>query len=552
MRLKRLCVVAILGLMVLSSTVFAANVEDALTPCPEDSIYTVLKLNDTGNFLKWVFSSENIETFMPLILTQEDSNEIIGAIEMISMFAENTPLKSIAFVGGIHGNKTPEPFFQMALTVGEGSTSIVRRIEDGSATPVDIAKLLLGNDNPLAPLVESMIKVEKSSDNILRIDNEVFVKAYDGLVLVALSEDGIKAAMNALDHADMRFFETKPRKFSTQDFILLHTDAKTITLLDDDEETVEAQKELEKYFEKPIHVEFAFERIPDKFTILTAVNLREALKKEYADKLFSKTEALTPVKGGYMTLTGEKSPLLAFGGYVDIASARNDPALLPFWKMGAMQLKNRFGIAEDDLVKFLDGPFSINVNDSVVFEGFNIPAVYISQTGKEGSAANIYNTLAKSRHFHKVQEGVLQIDSSLSPVACLIQDKGETLGVNFAELANITKTPELAPNLQALADREAISALWLDFAGIQTWVKDTGVLLMLEPIAKFMGYGEIIEAVKDIINAKLSVPSMSIACESIENFRTEFNITEVKPEEGLMSKVVKIARKYIKTDKESD
>ena len=281
MKLKRLCVVAILGLMIFSGTVFAANVEDALTPCPEDSIYTVLKLNDTGKFLKWVFSSENIETFMPLILMQEESNEIIGAIEMISMFAENTPLKSLACVVGVQGSNMSEPFFQVALTVGEGSTSIVRKIEDGSATPVDIAKLLLGNDNPLAPLAESMIKVEKASDNILRIDNEVFVKAYDGLVLVALSEDGVKAAVNALDHADLRMFEAKPRKFKSQDFAILHLDPKTAKLLDDDDEV----EDLDKYFEKPLNVEFDFERVPDKFTISTAVNLLEALKKEYLDKL---------------------------------------------------------------------------------------------------------------------------------------------------------------------------------------------------------------------------------------------------------------------------
>ena len=484
---------------------------------------------------------------MPLIIAQEDSNEIIGAIEMISMFAENTPLKSLAFVVGVQANKVSEPFFQMALTVGEGSTSIVRRIEDGTATAVDIAKLLLGNDNPLAPLAESIIKVEKADDNILRVDNELFIKAYDGLVLLALSEDGIKSAINALDHADMRMFENKPRKFNSQDFALLHIDAKTAKLLDDEDEV----DDLDKYFEKPLNVEFDFKRVPDKFTISTAINLLEALKKEYADKL-DKMKALTPVKGGYINLVGEKSPLLAFGTYLDIASMMNEPELLPFWKMATIQLKNRFGITEDDLVKFLDGPFSVNVNDSVVFEGFNIPAIYISQTGKEGAAENIYKTIAKSRHFHKVQEGVLQIDSSLSPVAFLIQDKGEALGINFADLANISKTPELQPELADVMNRESISTIWLDFAGLQNWVKDSGVLFMMEPFAKFMGYGEIFDAVKDVITAKLSVPSFSICCESMETFRTEFNIAEIDAKDGFMSKVIKIARKYITTDKKSD
>ncbi len=549
MRLRRLCVIAILGLIVFSGSVFAANVEDALTPCPENSVYAVLKLNDTGKFLKWVFSSENIETFMPLILTQEDSNEIIGAIEMISMFAENTPLKSLAFVGGVQSSNTSEPFFQVALTVNEGSTSIVKRIENGTATAVDIAKLLLGNDSPLAPLAVSIIKVEKASDNILRIDNEVFVKAYDGLVLVALSEDGIKVAMNALNNSDKRMFEAKPRKFNSQDFALLHFDSKTAKLLDDDNEEFE---DLEKYFDKPFELEFDFERVPDKFTIMTALNLLDSLKKEYADKLAKKIETIPAVKGGYMSLVGEKSPVLAFGGVIDVAAVRDDPELLPFWKIATNQMKNRFGITEKDLVNFFDGPLSVNVNDSVVFEGFSVPAIYISQTGKNGAAANIYNTIAKSRHFHKVQEGVLQIDSSLSPIACLVQNKGETLGINFAELANISKTPELAPSLQNLMNRKAVSSIWIDFAGIQNWIRESGVLLMLEPLAKFTGYGEVFDAVKDIINSKFSVPSLSICCESIEIFRTEFNITEVDAKDGFMSKVIKIARKYITTDKKSD
>ena len=147
---------------------------------------------------------------------------------------------------------------------------------------------------------------------------------------------------------------------------------------------------------------------------------------------------------------------------------------------------------------------------------------------------------------------MLQIDSSLSPVACLIQDKGETLGISFAELANISKTPELTSSLQDLMNREAISAFWIDFAGLQDWIKESGVLFMLEPFAKFMGYGEIFDAVKDVITAKLSVPSFSICCESLETFRTEFNIVEVDAKDGLMSKVIKIARKYLTVDKKED
>ena len=549
MKFKKLCVMAILGLMIFSGTVFAANVEDALTPCPEESVYGVLKLSDTSAFLKWIFSSENIELFMPLILMQEESNEIIGAIEMISMFTENTPLKSIALVVGAQGDKVPVPFFQIALTANEEMDPIVKRIADGSATAVDIAKLLLGKDNPLAPLVVSMIKIEKTDENILRIDNELFVKAYDGIVLASLSEEGVKAAVNALDHSDMRLLEAKPRKFNSPDFALLHIDAKTSKLLDDEKDKDEDDIDLEEYFDKPLHLEFDFARVPDKFTIKTAMNFFEALKKEYAEKLAK--EATQPVKGGYINLAGEQSPLLAFGGVIDLSPVKDNPDALAYWKIAVGQLKNRFGITEDDILNFFKGPFSVNVNDNVGFEGFKIPAVYISQTGKEGAAENVYNTLAKSPHFQKVQEGVLQLDSSISPIACFVQNKGQTLGINLAELENLSKTPELKPTAKELMERESISSLWLDFEGVQAWINESGVLVMLEPVSKFMGFGEIFDSAKEIITAKLSVPSMSICCESLEVFRTEFNINpDVKAGEGFLSKVIKIARKYIESNKD--
>ncbi len=53
--------------------------------------------------------------------------------------------------------------------------------------------------------------------------------------------------------------------------------------------------------------------------------------------------------------------------------------------------------------------------------------------------------------------------------------------------------------------------MWIDFAGIQSWIVDAenGVLAVLGPIAKFSGYGEIYDAAKEILDAKLSVPSVS-------------------------------------------
>ncbi|MBQ9419639.1 MAG: hypothetical protein IJU31_04600 [Synergistaceae bacterium] len=69
---------------------------------------------------------------------------------------------------------------------------------------------------------------------------------------------------------------------------------------------------------------------------------------------------------------------------------------------------------------------------------------------------------------------------------------------------------------------------------------------MAEPLAKITGNGEIFEAVKDILYTKLSVPSMSLYSDSLEVAHMEFAIDEeVKAEEGLMSKLVKLGRKFM-------
>ena len=544
MKAKRFLLAALLGVFVFTGGAFAA-VEDALTPVPEQSVYAVLKLDDTSALLKWIFSQENIDTFMPLILASENSNEIMGAVEMISAFAQNTPLSSAAILVGVTGDKNPEPFFKMAFTAKPEAEIFVKKIADGSAEASDIAKLFIGKNNPMISIAESMIKVEKGEDNILQVDNELFLKAQDGMIIAGLSADDVKTGLNALNDESTRLFTAKTRRFAPKDFAWIHIDPVTLDTLDEDDEI--DIEEVKKYLEKPLDVELGFMRVPEKFLMSAAYNLKEALSKEYFKKTGMKKDYAN-VKGGYINLAGVKAPLIAFGGMLNINGLKLTEEGLAGWKEFVKQAKLRFGIAEDDLTNLFNGAMSFVMNDNVTVEGFKVPAVYVSQTGTDGAAEKIFANFEKSPHFHKVQEGILQIDSSLSPVPVLAARDGETLKLDLAELENISASPELKPALKELLDTEASSALWLDFAAVQSWIlaPENGVLTLLEPLARFSGQGEYFDAFKEILNARFTVPSMSVRSDSFEIIHTEFQIDEsVKAEDGLMSKLVKIARKFM-------
>ncbi|MBQ6001345.1 MAG: hypothetical protein IJL18_00655 [Synergistaceae bacterium] len=511
----------------------------------DDSVYFVLKLDDTASFLKWIASEENINLFMPLILKSEDSSDIIGGIEFFRAFAEKTPLKSAAIIVGMpNPDSKKQPFFQMAFTVDASMAETVRKISDGTAEDSDFAKLILGNDNPIAAIAQTMIKAEKLKDGGYRIDNEVFLKAEGDMLILAMNAEELEAAL-AARKGEGRLFGHVKRQFTEKDFMLIHVDYATLDKLDTDKNLDDADGIVNEFFDKPLNFELAFESLPEKFVLSFAVNLVEAVKKEYAAKM--KTP-VTPVKGSYISLSGTKNPLLALGGHLTLSVLKDSKETKKDWDEFARQLRVRFGISEEDTASFFDGAFSLTVNDSVTFEGFKIPAIYISQKGLKGAAGKIFEKLTKSPHFQKVQEGILQLDSSLSPISCLIQNKGETLGINFAELASLNGTPTVKPVLQSLLDAEGISALWIDFDEIRAWLTDAenGVMAMAIPMAKFAGYGEIADAVNEILTAEFSVPSFSFRAENVGKFRFEFANVKINAENGIIARAIKIYQKFSK------
>ena len=573
MRMRRILFIAVVSVLVTAGIASALSLEDlipakllsaskqaaepeisllpenALIPRAEESVYAVLRLDDTGAFFRWLMSAENIDTFMPLILKSKDSSDIIAVIEFIRAFADKTPIKSAAIILGAYSPDTKKPpFFQFAFTADSSVSPSVKRLTEGSAEDADFAKLLLGNDSPINAIAQTMIKAEKLDGNVYRVDNELFVKAEGDVILICGSEKELNESLASLKGADKRLFAKETRKFSDKDFAYIHVDYKTLDKLDDENSLKEADK-ITEYFDKPLNFELGFTSKPDKFTVSLAMNLIEAANRKYAEKLLAARKDVAPVKGSNMTISGTKSPLAAISGYLNLSAMKDSGKEgSDAWKELVRQMRVRFGISEAEFSSFFNGPFSAAFSDSVTYEGMKIPAAYISQTGIKGSAGKIFAYLTKSPHFKKVQEGILQLDPSLSPVSCLVQNKGETLGINFAELSSLTGKPELKPALQDLMNEAGVAAFWIDFEAIRDWLMDdeNGVFAAVLPMAKILGYSEIADAVMDVLKAEFSVPSFSLRAEDTETFRFEFANAKIDPKNGLFAKLVKIYHQFSK------
>ncbi len=555
MKVKKFTVIAVLVIALFAGSACAFQPEDTLSSRPEDSVYAVLKLQDASKFLQWLFSKENVEVFAPLLLDGKSELEILAASELVNALVSMTPIRSAAILSGMTKNDTKQKtrFIQAALTFSSEVSTTIKRIEAGLADASDVAKLIIG-DKFAADFAESMIKIEKEKDNIYRVNNDLFMSAVDNTVLLGSSVTEIRRAMKAASDKDTRLLTKKARRFTAEDFALLHADIHTASTINNNMKSKDVDEAI-KFFEKPLEIEFAFTREPDKFIVSVGGNFTEALRKKYADMLLAQTAKMPYVKGGNIDLAGiggTASPLAATGTYIDFDSLNEVDEWKSMLKAIIRNMRVRFGVADEETKALLSGPFSFVVNDTVTYEGFKIPAVYISQQGKKGAAANVYDKLTKSQHFSKVRDGILQLDSSISPVSCLVADKGEKLGVYFAELSSLEQKPVLKPALADLMNRESTSSSWIDFEGIQSWILDenNGVMMMLGPIMTFGGYGKYYKALQDVLTSELSVPSMSVWGKAPEFFHIEFAVKNINPENGLFMRIMK-AYKGLKAPAES-
>ena len=515
--LFRLGLVLSLSLCVFSAA-WAANPEDALSARPEDSVYFALRVDNLGDFLRWAVSERNLRTFAPLAELDEDSIKAITAI------LDKVPVKAAALAVGM--TKEGAPFFQAALA-GEGTNA---------------TELLLGADSPMAEMAESTLK-----------DSGLAFEVKDGLLLLGATPDDLKAGAEALEDEGKRL--SIQRRFAAKDFALFHVDftaLKPIAMMsaEDDEarkSLEENYKVLEDYFRAPFEVELDVESFADRCLISGATNVMEALNKKYAAEM---AEA-RPVPGGHIRLLGEGSPLFALGTCLNLESFKRHPALKEAIEQGVAMLKQT-GISEKDFTHLLSGGLSLVLGGgSFQYEGIKIPSLCLTQTGEDGAAASILGVLGgmEDLHLNPVQtEGwdkMLQVDSSVSPVPCLLGVQGETLLLGLTDAASLTAAPAPAPKLAELLGKDALAALYMDFAGIQSHLKSLGELIagFMPLVGEVTGQDSLSQAgnlVSELLNAKLSIPSFSLWGATAETFFMEFALADVPAGEGLWDKMVKV------------
>ena len=543
---KKIIAFTLIFVCIISGTALAAQTEDALTVRPEKSAYIVIKNEDLSGFLRWLISRNNMKAIAPIVDGLDESS-----IEMVASVVDNLPLKSAAISAGLikSGEKDTLPFFQAAFTLHPSASVIADKIEVASAEAKDIAGMLVGKDSPFVGLLETMIKVEREPGKILKVNNEIFMKAEKGVIFVGSDINELKSAYDAFSSGENALVKNFGRKFNASNFAIIHADFDTLALL---EETDKEIQEAKKYFAKPINIEFGFDSQPDKLTIGTAINILDALSEKYAKKI--KLMKVEPVKGGYISMAGiggNSSPFLATGGVVKITPEDLGKEGLEVAEELFKFLK-KFDITSADFFKLAEGASSLVIGaSSVPVEGFKIPSFFITKTGTAGTAEAIFNKIAAKPFFSVVQgsfEGwdkLLQADSSLSPASFLIGLRGDTLGLGACEVSAIGENKALKPTLENLLSRKSISSMWLDFAAIQDWFNndDNGVFAILTPLATFSGYGDVVLSLRKLLNAKLSVPSMAFYCASEEVFFFEFDLADVKPEEGFLVHAIDLYKK---------
>ncbi|MCR5347044.1 MAG: hypothetical protein K6E38_04640 [Fretibacterium sp.] len=502
------------------SAAWAANPEDALSARPKESMYVVLGLEDLGALLRWGLSEENLKTFAPLADLDEDS------IQMITSTLANIPVKSAALVVGMTAEGMP--FLQAALSGAEAE---------------NVGEFVLGKGNPMAPMIESMLQ-----------ESEIAFEMKDGLLLLSFGADCLKEGLSALEDESKRL--SIKRRFPAKDFALFHTDLETagtisVSMAEDDEARADAEeklKSLKNYFRAPIDVEMGFESFRDRFLISVGMNLREAMKPDFLKDF----ENLKPVPGGHISLLGEGSPLAALGSTLNLRSLRRYEELKETVDEGLEALKE-FGLSVKDIQSLVNGSFSLTVGGGFFqCEGIQVPNLYITQTGEDGAAAAVVNVLAAKEDLplNPVQaEGwdkTLQVDSAVSPVPCLMGAKDETILVGLTDAASLAKTPSPSAGLQKLLAKESLGAMFLDFAGIQDYLKGAeGPLSMVLSLAGSVTGEDSLTGmaglIRDVLDAKLSIPSVSLWGSDIESCFIEFALAEVPSGEGLWARLAKFA-----------
>ena len=523
--------------------VMAYQPEDALAPKPEKSVYTILRLDNLGNFLRWLISEQELKLFAP-VTGLDDS-----MIAMMTGAVKAVPAESSIIECGIKddGNAFAQLIAKMPKAL-QGKLDLVAK---GEAKTEDLIALLLGEDSPVAELGKLMFDVTKDeASGLLSLDSQVFFGAKGDLLIITLSAADVQAALKAIDKEEHRM--KLERKFkSAKDFMFSHIDMNVLEKVAPADEDVISKKDYEKaraMFDKPIDGEIAFESLADRFRISFNVDM-SAL-----DERFEKLLTGKPVKGGYITLMGDRAPLLALGANLDGENLKVAPRSAEFWNEAAKELK-QFGISEQTFMNFFNGPFALTVGSSVVsFEGMKAPSVFMTKVGSADSAAEVMKAVVTQADKllmpveAKGWDSLYQVDTSASPVPVLLGLKGNMLYAGMADRDSLGAVPNVAGSKQ-LAEIMAMNSLgsgYIDFKAVQDYLKadENGIMAMAGMFAP-MAVGDkseaVMAAVNEVLNAKLSVPSVGFYAPDQGTCIIDFMTVKLDNiEDGLCAKLMKL------------
>ena len=533
-RLLALCAVICLSV---SSLAFAYQPEEALIPRPEKSVYSVLRLDNLGNFLRYLGSEKNLKLFAPLAGMGDDETA------MITMSLAAVPADSTALVLGVDEHETP--FVQLVIKMPESLHGKLDLIAKGEAKAEDLAALLLGEKSPVAAMGAVVLEVKKTDDGLLNISDALNVSAKGDLLIAALSAEDVKAALKALDDKDARL--KIERMFSAKDFMLTHVDADVLEKITPADAGV-SKEELaaaKNMLDGPLKTETAFESLADRFRISFATDMT-ALNDKFENP---KAKA---VEGGYINLMGDRTPLLAVGSVLYGESIKNYPGFKDIWAQAVDVLKN-FNISEESFINFLTGPFALTIGNSLVtFEGMKVPAVFITKEGQNGAAKEFAAAIAKQADKLLIPveaadwDSLAQVDSNTSPASALLGVKGEMLYAGMADKDSLSEKPELSGQLAELMYKDSLGSLFIDFKGLQDYLKGDGAsaMAMAEMFAPMVLNDKseaVMAAMTDILNAKLSVPSVGFYAPAYGTCIMDFMTEEVENvEDTLSAKLIKL------------
>lgn len=535
--LKRWACASALALC-LAGGALAAQPEDAIAPPPAESVWGLLRLEDAGAFLRWALTKEKLELVAPM------ADLDAATISLLTLAASNVPVEAAVLLSGSTGPE-PAPFMQAALAVPGGAE--MDRLAGGQGTANDVMALLLGAESPLLPMFDGAFELTSHGSGVYEIPGAAWLAAHEGLLVVGLSREGLDASLKALYDADGRL--TLPRRFATQDLAFLHVDVAVSEALsrasaEEGQFSEEDYKALRAALKAPLEVEMGFEALKDRFLLSLALNVEEALSDAYAKHLEAMAGAPL-VKGGHIALFGEGSPLFALGTWLNVAGIAEgpDPALRQAWR-DAMEAAAQLSITEDEMKALLSGGLSLTAGGDVIVEAFKVPGLALSMTGRDGVAKTVLDKVMKlaAEAFSAVQiegwDAAFQADPSAIPVPCVGGTKGEMLIAALGTPATLGGSPAPYPALAELLDQESIGSLFIDFAAAHSFLK--AELSSFMPLIS-MALGEAAPAVQGLLDAELSIPTLSAWSPSFGVCCFSFEQADVAPGKGLLPKIIELA-----------